>query len=461
LRNTILMIVLAFGLCSSLSADEPKPVELTIHARAIESPQLKYRLLPSEAELKPGNAVPILLRLPWEQTAYFNTTFGTLEEWDSRPLTAPEWKDFRGVMPFYDEMKRAAFRREASWEYPIGEEPAYFIGLPDMQGLRGLLGFGLSAKIRYSLLQGELSEAREGILVGLANGRHLAQTPFFVNQIVAAVIHRSMLDRTADLIAQPNSPNLYWALSTLPDSLVELHRAASLEASMFGMTFPAANDLDRPREAAEWKKMLDQLFELFDQFGDTPSHNPQEAEAHRADLIQAARAELAQLLQLPTAKVAAMSDEEAAVRWYVHIRANLDQRASAALCLKPSEAWPRLKEYDGEVETIQKKCKTGTFDFFKPTPQYLSAWSLKRQVEALRIIEAVRHYLATHEGKLPASLADIETLSIPRDPLTDEAFEWKVDGNTATLKALFLPCEPKMDGSYEHRISFRLRVAMK
>ena len=130
--------------------------------------------------------------------------------------------------------------------------------------------------------------------MGLANGRHLAQTPFFVNQLVAAAIHRSMLDRTADLIAQPNSPNLYWALSTLPDSLVELHRAASMEASMFTMTFPAANDLDRPRDAEEWKKMLVQLFELFDQFGDQRSHNPQEAEAHRAEIIEVARAELAQ-----------------------------------------------------------------------------------------------------------------------------------------------------------------------
>ena len=419
---------------------------------------LKYRLLPSEAELKPGNAVPILLRLPWEETPYFNTTFRTLKEWDSRPLTAPEWKDFRGVMPFYDEMKRAAFRRDASWEYPIGEEPAEFILLPDVQGLRMLLGYGLSAEIRHSLLQGELTEAREGILVGLANGRHLAQTPFFVNQLVAAAIHRSMLDRTADLIAQPNSPNLYWALSTLPDSLVELHRAASMEASMFTMTFPAANDLDRPRDAEEWKKMLVQLFELFDQFGDQRSHNPQEAEAHRAEIIEVARAELAQLLQVPVAKVTAMSDEEAAIRWYVRVRAYLDQRADAALCLKPHEAWQRFKEYDAEVEATQKKCKTAKLNLFDPTSVYLSVWSLKRQVEALRIIEAIRHFLATHDGKLPASLADIETLSIPMDPLTDEPFEWRVDGNTATLRAVFLPVVPQKNNSTEHRISFRLQV---
>ena len=153
-----------------------------------------------------------------------------------------------------------------------------------------------------------------------------------------------------------------------------------------------------------------------------------------------------------------MSDEEAAIRWYVRVRANLDQRADAALCLKPREAWQRLKEYDAEVEATQKKCKTAKLNLFDPTSVYLSVWSLKRQVEALRIIEAIRHYLATHDGKLPASLADIETLSIPMDPLTDEPFEWKVDGNTATLRAVFLPVVPQKNNSTEHRISFRLQV---
>lgn len=458
MRNTILATVLAFGLYTPLLADELKPVELTIHARAIESPMLKYRLLPSEAELKPGNAAPILLRIPWENTAYFNKVFPTLEEWDSRPMTDPKWKNFRGVMPFNDEMKRAAFRRDAFWEYPIGEEPAAFILLPDVQGLRALLGYGLSAEIRYCLLQGELSEARENVLIGLANGRHISQTPFFVNQLVAAVIHRSMLDRTADMIAQPNSPNLYWALSTLPESLVELHRAASLEASMFGMTFPAANDLERPRDVEEWRKMLVQLVALLGGFGDTRPQDPKLEESRRVELIQIARAELAQVLQISAEQVAAMPDDEAGVRWCVRVRANSDQQACAAMCLTPREAWPRLAQYDADVKLITQKSKLTTLEFFDPTSVYLPAWSLKRRVDALRIIEAVRHHLATHNGKLPASLADIEGLPIPRDPLTDEPFEWTVEGNTATLKALFLPSEPKQDGSLEHRINFLLRV---
>ena len=75
------------------------------------------------------------------------------------------------------------------------------------------------------------------LLWGLSNAHHLAQTPFFVNQLVAAGICRLMFACTDELISQPDSPNLYRALTALPDSLLELKRAASLESSMFELNF--------------------------------------------------------------------------------------------------------------------------------------------------------------------------------------------------------------------------------
>jgi hypothetical protein len=315
-------------LSDALPAEEPKPIEIALHPQAIESPALKYRLFPAETELKDGNAVPILLRLPWEQMNWMNKVFPTLHEWEERPLDSPEWQTAGSVLPenFYSEMKRAAFRRDASWEYPIGETQAlYLILLPDVQGLRGFLGRGLSAKIRYHLTRGELDTAREGILIGLANGRHIAQTPFFVNQLVALSIHRNMLDRTAELISQPKSPNLYWALSSLPE-LLELDRAASLEGNAFAVTFPAVHDLNRPRDAAEWRKMAGQLVEVLEQLQEIPPRPQPKPDAslveqflerlsavnviQRTKFVKHARAELP-ALNLSTENVAEMSDEAA------------------------------------------------------------------------------------------------------------------------------------------------------
>jgi hypothetical protein len=463
-----------------LSAEEPKPIELEIEPRAIETPVLKYRLLPTEPELKPGDAVPILLRLPWEQMPWMTKVFPTVYEWDERPLTAPEWATSGGVLPerFFSEMKRAAFRREAHWEYPLGEtQTPYLILLPDVQGLRVFLAGGLSARIRYHLSRGELDKAREGILVGLANSRHMAQTPFYINQLVALAIQRKMLDRAGELIAQPGSPNLYWALGALPDSLIELDRAASFEGSLFAMTFPAVNDLDRPRDAKEWSKMARQLVELLQELGEIRKvEKPKEEgsvveqflqrlnfeeKSRLSGLIKHARAELPELLKISAEKVAAMSDDEAGVRWYVHKRLERDQLAAATIVLPPREAWPQLKQLRVEINSMQEKTGTKGFDFLDPAAMFISAWSPQRRIQSLRVIEAVRHHLATHDGKLPKTLDEIADLPVPLDPLTAQPFQWTVDGQTAVLKAPPLPADVVEPGSAAEKSSvleYRLRV---
>ena len=59
----------------------------------------------------------------------------------------------------------------------------------------------------------------------------------------------------------------------------------------------------------------------------------------------------------------------------------------------------------------------------------------------IRVIEAVRHYAATHDGMFPDKLEDITDIPVPLDPLTDKAFVWKVKGGQATLSPPDLPAE--------------------
>jgi hypothetical protein len=322
-----------------------------------------------------------------------------------------------------------------------------------------------------------LDQAREGILVGLANSRHLAQTPFYVNQLVALAIQRIILKRADELISQPDSPNLYWALSKLPDSLVELDRAASFEADMFEQTFPAVRDLDRPRDTKEWHKMARQLVELLELLGEIPKQErPQgdgsvveqffqnlqpEEKNHLTKAVERARADLPRMLKIPAEKVAAMSDDEACVRWYSYLRMAHDQHAAAIIGLPPREAWPQLKKLQQEVESMEEMTGTSGFGFLSGTSIYVSTWSLKRKIDALRIIEAVRHHLASHKGQLPAALDEIKEVSIPIDRLTDKPYEWKVDGKTAILKAPPLPLdvvEPGSEAAKTGALEYRLQV---
>jgi hypothetical protein len=286
-----------------------------------------------------------------------------------------------------------------------------------------------------------------------------------------------MLERTDELISQPNSPNLYWALSTLPNSLLEFDRAASFEGDMFAMTFPAVNDFDRPRDAREWNRMARQLVEFLEQLGEIPRQVvPKEDasvveqllqqlkpadKAHLSRVVRQVRADLARMLGVPAERVAEMSDDEAGVRWYAHLRMARDQHAAAILPLPPREAWPQLKKLQEEIASMQETTGTKGFDFLNPTSIYISTWSLKRKIQSLRIIEAVRHHLAMHNNQLPETLDEIQEVPIPVDPLTDQPFQWKVDGKIATLKAPPLPddvVEPASAVATGNVLEYRLQV---
>jgi hypothetical protein len=289
-------------------------------------------------------------------------------------------------------------------------------------------------------------------------------------------IERIMLERTGELISQPDSPNLYWALSTLPESLVELHRAASLESNIFSITFPEANDLDHQADAKQWSKRAKQLVELLELIGEIPKvEKPAEQGSvveqflrrlnlaqknHLTELLSHARGELPELLGVSAEKVKAMSDDEVAVRWYVFQRQARDQRTAAALVLPPREAWPQLKLLRAETAAMRKMLDTPGEGFVDPTTIYIAVWSAHRQVQALRVIEGVRHYLATHKRQLPKSLDEIADVPVPLDPMTGKPFEWTIDGDTATLKAPPLPADALEPGpsADSHTLVYRLRV---
>jgi len=56
-------------------------------------------------------------------------------------------------------------------------------------------------------------------------------------------------------------------------------------------------------------------------------------------------------------------------------------------------------------------------------------------VAALRSIEALRHYAATHAGQLPAQLSDITDIVAPNDPATGKPFSYHRGGSKAMLEA--------------------------
>jgi hypothetical protein len=60
--------------------------------------------------------------------------------------------------------------------------------------------------------------------------------------------------------------------------------------------------------------------------------------------------------------------------------------------------------------------------------------NLARRLALLQTIEALRNYMADHEGQWPPSLTQLGPLSTPNDPVTEKPFQYQHSGNTATLK---------------------------
>jgi hypothetical protein len=81
--------------------------------------------------------------------------------------------------------------------------------------------------------------------------------------------------------------------------------------------------------------------------------------------------------------------------------------------------------------------------YFAPATQRILRAQIRtdRRLAALRCVEAIRLYAATHDGKLPSSLSAIKDKSLPVDPLTGTPFEYSVTDKTAVLKGNMVPEE--------------------
>lgn len=59
----------------------------------------------------------------------------------------------------------------------------------------------------------------------------------------------------------------------------------------------------------------------------------------------------------------------------------------------------------------------------------------QNNLNVLQCVEAIRHYAATHDGRLPDKLGDITDLELPKDAFTDEPFEYRRTDRGAVVES--------------------------
>ncbi len=65
---------------------------------------------------------------------------------------------------------------------------------------------------------------------------------------------------------------------------------------------------------------------------------------------------------------------------------------------------------------------------------YFKLHVVDRRLDILQCIEGIRMYAGSHDGRLPASLADMTASPAPMDPITGREFVYTAGGSHATLE---------------------------
>jgi hypothetical protein len=440
-----------------------KTIDLTITPRSAPLPGFRYRLLPLESERHPGDAAPIYLRLIHETLNERLRQLGEKPaEWLQMPFETFPVAEARAFVNDWEfrlkQLEYGARRRSCDWNYTLPEEKdhAYEILLPDANQMR-VWGRLLAIKARVEIAEGKYDQAVRTVETGLAFARHVAEGPFLINSLVGIAMATVMLERVDELLARPDAPNLYWALTSLPRPLIGIRRAFENEIKMLEWIIPELDGSDQPKTEAEWTVLLARFHGRLTSLWNRPPYFNSAVEKtvpletdlpkFRASLLPQARA----YLKGQGRSTDGTSDDQVLMLFFIGLHHEIRDEWSKPFYVSFDEAAPMradvLKRY-----LAYKSGPIGIFVTLAPNVESCQAAEarLDRKVAALRAVEAIRMQAAADGGKLPESLAKVTVVPIPIDPATGKPFEYRREGDLVSLTSpLFF------EGHLIYRLSLR------
>jgi hypothetical protein len=432
---------------SLLGAEPLSPEKLTLHRAAEPTPALKYRLLPSAVDRRPGNAAVEYGKVMAEQWNYFNKHVinGEIDNWREMPLDK-----LRGeVVPLPGSsiyfLERGAKCRYCDWQLPIGEVPFYTILLPEAQQSR-MYSRVLAVKARREIARSDFDGAIKTFQTNYALARNVAEGETLVNGLIGIAMCGIMYPQLLEFVQQPNAPNLYWALTALPVPLVDMNEALEVESNGLELSFPELKDIETAQRTPEqWREVFHgfaseamKLMAVEQRSGEHPEEPKSRAELDKIceDSLPAAKRALSDE-GIPAEKIEAMPTHQVAL---LYTRTNYHRLFDAAA------KYYSLPYADSIVGIEKTIADAGLADaemreIVPLARQTLGAVRVTRMaierndryIATLRVIEALRLYAAAHDGQLPKQLSDITEVPIPDDPVTGLPFEYEFKDGKARL----------------------------
>jgi hypothetical protein len=446
---------------------------LTLSPSAEPVPALSYRLLPTESDLKDGDAVPIYLRLVHEQNDETRREWREASDWAFLPQDqlprAKAHQLFKKYAYMMKQLDLGARRKTAEWNYTLDAGNPIEILLPDAQMMRYYGGL-LALKARVEIAEGNYAAAAHTLETGFAFSRHVANGPFLISSLVGTSIAARMADALCDWVGKPDAPNLYWSLTALPRPLIDLRKQFDFERRMAEMQFPDLGDLRRERSATDWDAALKRIRLEFERIwaaeeARSEKHGrkktplpgrPATEPAADSPELPAAKRYVVERLHLPAAKVSGMPPAEVLLLYIAGTNDEIQDDVYKGVHLPAAQAIPVTEAALARMKTLPYTEANRIPHFFTAAVSkvILAENRLERKIAALRVIEAIRLHAVTHAGRLPDTLAAVTEVPLPDDPATGQPFVYRRDGDTATLTSR-VPDHPPQAEGLRYRLTMR------
>jgi hypothetical protein len=452
----------AIGVGANLAGAEPT-TRLSVQPMAAPQPSLRYVLLPELRELNSGNPVQWYIRCFQEQRNFFFGKEAVAERarYRSMPLTElPLDKLWNYGGNAISQADWGARLDALDWQVtPRVQTEGMDLRLPELAPLR-ILVLALQVRFRGEIADRRYDDAVRTAKTMFALARHLGEHPTVAGNWDGLINAEQALDSLEEMIQQPGSPNLYWALTDLPSPLVEIRKGVQGHRSQVAAELKPLRD-DAKMSDSELERFVSQLTGsigyLREQAGLPPRilRGELTARANDAEQVQAARRRLLAAGRFTSLQNGWTSLQKMSVpplqAILLDAKLALDRHCDAETRLVGLTP-PQIQRMIGDTKTDND----GLLDDLLPPvlPLRREQARLEQRIARLRIIEAIRMHAAEHNGQLPATLAEV-AVPLPDDPFTGKPFGYESDGATAKVKGGSIPGGPMQADSVEYAMTLR------
>lgn len=457
-------LTIVFGivfLCpAAYSADKKKDksvkiVTLSLAPAAEPVPALSYSLLPLLIDQKTGNAA-----LKYHTAARLCPNGNSKEDinekirkWLDLPVEQLNRKEVEQDLLFFSssfhQLKLAAQCNYCNWEMPI--EDGFSMVIPDLAEFRYIIR-ALQLQIRLNIMDGKIDQTLELMREGFYMGRCIAEGPTLIQNLVGIALESMMLKEAEEIAGASKSPNLYWALTLLPNPLINMHTAIQFEHETIFMQFPQLRNLENEKlTPTQALKIVTDFLNTLETLG-AEGNNAMPINLLPAAWTMMHYADAKKYLAekgFSKERIEEMPTAQAVLIYQKQQYMSMSDNIFKWLNVPYYQSYPHLIEGEKQLSTVsQEGPKMNIFSSLLPALYRVALLQarLERNVALLRTIEAMRMFAAEHSGQLPENLEKITSVPIPTDPVTGKQFIYQqVDKQNARLEA---PVEP---GSEENQ----------